>query len=211
MIDLSFMFTIFFLTLGPIKTIPAFFRLTHDATPQFRQHIALRATLISFAVCVFIALIGRNILVKWHISPASLKIAGGLILLLSALKIIAMQPQPTRGEKVTAETTLSAATQLALSPLATPVIITPYGVVAIVFYMFIAKGSQVLELQILGMLTLMMVLNYLGMIFARQILMVIGLPILLVIGWVFAVMQAALGIEVILNTFQELGIVKRFN
>lgn len=206
--DLSYVFTIFFLTLGPVKTIPTFFRLTHEATPQFRRQAALLSTAIATAVCLFIALIGRNILAKWHISPEALKIAGGLILLLSALKVVTMQPQPVRGEKATADSPLSAAKKLAISPLATPVIVTPYGVVAILFYMFIGKGNHPFEIQVIAMLALIMALNYLGMIFAPQIMQMIGVPALMLIGWVFGIMQATLGIDIILRAFRDLGIVK---
>jgi multiple antibiotic resistance protein len=105
--DLSYAFTIFFLTLGPVKTIPVFYHLTGGATPKFRQQTALQAAIISTAVCIFIALIGRNVVAKWNVSLDALRLAGGLILLLSALKVVTMQPQPARGQKATADTPLS--------------------------------------------------------------------------------------------------------
>lgn len=207
---LSYVFTIFFLTLGPIKTIPAFFGLTKDASPQFRRKTALQATLISTGLCLFIAFIGRNVLGKWGVSLDALKLAGGLILLLSALKIVTMQPQPTGGHRATADTPLAATIKLAIAPLSTPVIITPYGVVAILFYMVIAKGYLGLEIQILSIVLLIMLLNYLGMFFADKIMNIIGMPILRLIGWIFAVMQSALAIDIMLGAFKSLGVIRNF-
>ncbi len=204
---LSDVFTIFFLTLGPIKTIPAFFILAGEATPQFRSKTALQTTFIATGICLFIALIGHNVIGKWNVSLDALKLTGGLILLLSALKIITMQSQATGGKKATAETPLKESTRLALSPLTIPVVITSYGVVAILFYMVIAKGDFVFQAQVIGILLLMMFLNYLGMIFSDEIMNVVGLPILRLIGWVFAVMQSTLAIDIMLRAFKSLGII----
>jgi multiple antibiotic resistance protein len=209
--DLSYVFTIFFVTLGPIKTIPAFFGLTKDASPQFQRKTALQAALISTALCLFIALIGRNVLGKWGVSLDALKLAGGLILLLAALKVVTMQPQPVGGQKATVDTPLAATIKLAIAPLSTPIIITPYGVVAILFYMVIAKNNLDLETKILGIVFFIMVLNYLGMLFADKIMKVVGMPILRLIGWIFAVMQSALAIDIMLGAFQSLGVIKSIN
>jgi multiple antibiotic resistance protein len=209
--DPSYVFIIFFLTLGPIKTIPAFFRLTMAATPKFRMQAALQAALIATGVCLFIGFVGVNVLGKWKVSLDALRIAGGLILLLSALKVVTMQPQPSGGTKVTAETPLSATQTLAFSPLTTPVIITPYGVVAILFYMVVSKGDTAYQAQIIGMIFLMMFLNYLGMIFADKIMKTVGFPILRLIGWIFAVMQSALAIDIILRAFMSLGVIKQIS
>jgi len=207
--DLSFVFTIFFLTLGPIKTIPTFFQLTKDATAKFRQQTALQATGLALLLSLFIAFVGRNVLGKWRISLEALQISGGLILLLFALKVISMQPQPFKGEKATADTPLSASFKLALTPLTTPTIITPYGVVAILFFMVLAKGDIGFESQIIGLIVLIMFLNYLGMLFAVRIMKTGFVPVLLMlVGWVFAIMQAALGIDVILKAFRAMGVIQ---
>ena len=150
-------------------------------------------------------------LAKWNVSLDALKLAGGLILLLSALKVVTMQPQPTGGKKVTADTPIAATIKLAIAPLSTPIIITPYGVVAILFYMVIAKENLGLELQVLGIVLLMMLLNYLGMFFADKIMNIVGMPILRLIGWIFAVMQSALAIDIMLGAFRSLGVVKAIN
>ncbi|MEG3437435.1 MarC family protein [Pannus brasiliensis CCIBt3594] len=209
--DLSYAFVIFFLTLGPVKTIPVFFRLTMDATPRFRAKAALQSAGIATGVCLSIAFVGVNILGKWRVSIDALRLAGGLILLISALKVVTMQPQATGSAKVTAETPLSATTALAFSPLTTPAIVTPYGVVAILFYMVISKGNTDFQVKIIALIVLMMFLNYLGMIFADRIMKTVGFPILRLIGWIFAVMQATLAIDIMLRAFQSMGVIEKIS
>jgi multiple antibiotic resistance protein len=211
--DLSYIFVIFMLTLGPIKTIPKFFVLTRKATPAFRQKVALQSALIALGVCLFIAFIGVNVLGKWQVSLDALRLSGGLILLLSALKVVTVQSSDmvSGKEKVTAETPLAETIALAFSPLTTPIIVTPYGVVAILFFMSVAKDNTPFKVQIIGVIFLMMVLNYLGMLFSDKIMKTIGFPVLRLIGWIFAVMQSALAIDVMLGAFKSLGLIQKIS
>jgi multiple antibiotic resistance protein len=211
--DLSYIFVIFMLTLGPIKTIPKFFALTRQATPAFRQKVAIQSALIALGVCLFIAFIGVNVLGKWQVSLDALRLSGGLILLLSALKVVTVQSSDmvSGKEKVTTETPLSETLALAFSPLTTPIIVTPYGVVAILFFMSIAKENTAFKVQIIGVIFLMMVLNYLGMLFADKIMKTLGFPVLRLIGWIFAVMQSALAIDVMLGAFKSLGLIQKIS
>jgi multiple antibiotic resistance protein len=56
-----------------------------------------------------------------------------------------------------------------------------------------------------------MLLNYLGMLFADKIMNIVGMPVLRLIGWIFAVMQSALAIDIMLEAFRSLGVVKSIN
>jgi multiple antibiotic resistance protein len=208
----STVFTIFFLTLGPIKTIPVFYNLTREATVRFRQKAALESVLIALVACLLIGFLGRNVLGNWGVSLEALRLAGGLILLINALKIVTLQPpQPTTGKKITSDAPLSATTALAVSALTIPVIITPYGVVAILVFMIIVKDNLVLQGHIVAQIFLMMLLNYIGMIFASKIMSVIGMSVLRMIGWIFAIMQSALAIDIILDAFYSLGLIKQIS
>jgi multiple antibiotic resistance protein len=71
----SFIFTIFFMLLGPIKLIPAFGGLTRGADVRFKKDVAIRGAVIASALCAFVALAGGILLSKYRISidalPAS--------------------------------------------------------------------------------------------------------------------------------------------
>jgi small neutral amino acid transporter SnatA (MarC family) len=56
MITPRFIFTIFMLTLGPIKTVPAFFAMIEDQPPAATRVLALKGAAAATAVSLVIAL-----------------------------------------------------------------------------------------------------------------------------------------------------------
>ena len=59
--EFSFVFTIFFMLLGPIKLIPSFAGLTRGADARFKRDVAIRGVVIAAALCVFVALAGGGL------------------------------------------------------------------------------------------------------------------------------------------------------
>lgn len=188
--ELPHIFPIFFLTLGPLRAIPTFAMLSHAMETKARHALAVKATVIVVITVCLIAFVGRAVLEFWGVSLRAVAIAGGVIFLLSALQVVftfghtAATPQgPPPADP-------------ALSPLAVPNIVTPFGIAAILVYMMIARDNQV-QYVVLGVMAVMIVLDFLGMWFAHQIMALCGLSILQVIAWIFAVMQAALAVQII--------------
>lgn len=194
---LPFIFTIFFLTLGPLKIIPLFYRLTATATENYRKQAAIRSTLIATIIVILLGLIGRNIIHNWGVSRSSLITSGGLLLLIAALKVLSQFTIPKSSKNLPSSPPEEEVEHIVISPLVIPGIITPYGVVAILITTGNAGRNIPLQLSILGLLLVMMLLNYVGMIFAQPIIKRLQISTLLMIGWVFAVMQAALAIQFI--------------
>jgi len=84
----NFIFIILFVTLGPLKVIPVFHALTHNADSTWRRQVAFRAFLVAAIIVAFIAFIAIEILAKWRVSINALLIAGGILLFLSAAEKI---------------------------------------------------------------------------------------------------------------------------
>jgi multiple antibiotic resistance protein len=201
----TFVFTIFFLTLGPIKIIPAFSKLTREMTLQFKREVAIKGVLIAIAICLYVILLGQGILKKYQISLESLEIAGGIVLLLSALKVIFPGIQPTNPP-----TPQLSALQLAISPVASPIIVPPVGVAAILIFVMLAPRYPGMEFVIAQALLLMLMLDFLVMFFIDRIIKVPGLMLILqIFGSVLIFVQVALAIEVILDAFKSLGVFTR--
>ncbi len=204
MLDESFIFTIFFLTLGPIKIIPAFAKLTQQASLAFKREVAIKSTLIATAITVLVALLGRNLLGKYGISFDALEIAGGLVLLLSALNVIfpKFQPSPPQSVKPTA-------LQLAISPVATPIVVPPVGIAAILLFVMLDSQYPGIDLAIGKAILTMMVLDFLVMFFIDNVVKVPGLmPTLQVCGAVLVFIQVALAMELIVQALTNLGLFK---
>ena len=201
MLKLPSIFTLFFITLGPIKTIVPFVELTAGADAHLRRAVALRATLASTAVVLLLSIVSPLILHNWGVSLPVVALTGGIILLLGSLRVI-MNPTESLAKGITESKTLSAS--MLISRLVIPTIVTPPGIAAILALMVLSGEKQQLSLQIIGILLLVMFVNLLTMLTARKLLSLLTVAGLRVIGWVFAVLQASLSIQIIIHFLRKL-------
>jgi multiple antibiotic resistance protein len=200
MITSSFIFTIFMLTLGPIKTVPAFFAMTQDLAPAAMRALAFKGTIVATAVSFLIALVMTGVAASWGVSSDDLRLAGGILLFAAAYEMIrqfgrpASPPPPVVSSK-----------QPAVTPLAIPIMITPWGAVAILFFADLAYGDSKMLAVVLGMLVLVMVMNLVGMLLARPIIACVGMISFQVLGWIFAVLQAGFAVDAIVTSLRNLA------
>jgi multiple antibiotic resistance protein len=200
----SFIFTIFFMLLGPVKLIPSFGGLTRGADRQFKRDVAIWGVIVASALCAFVALAGGTLLGKYRISLDAVRISGGLVLLVAALQVMfrkAQSSSPSSGKPT--------AVQLAVSPVAAPMIVPHAGVAAILICMILAPEYPGMTQAIAICLAIMMVLDFLVMYFIDRVMKTPGLTIVLtVLGSVLVFVQAALAINMILTALKSLGVIK---
>jgi multiple antibiotic resistance protein len=199
----SFVFTVFFMLLGPIKIIPAFSSLTRGTDARFKRDLALRGALIASALNAFVAMSGVSLLDKYHISINAIRISGGLVLLIAALLNIFQQAStPSAGVGTTP--TL----HLAASPVAVPIIIQPAGIAAILIFMMMTPQYPGIDQAVAICLVIVMLLDLIVMYFIDQIMKMPGLMIILTsLGSVLVFMQVGLAVQMILGAMKSLGMV----
>ena len=195
----SYVFVIFFLTLGPLKVIPIFNRLCYKTEPNFAKKLALKATIISSIILFAVAIIGKGILAKWDVSTAALFVAGGLLILMASLQMLSNFSLPKPLSPKTEPYTEENIPAIAINPLTIPAIITPYGIVAILVATSQAEGDIKRQISIFALLLLIILLNWLGMIFAKVIVQKVNIITLVIVGWVFAVLQAGLAVDLMIE------------
>jgi hypothetical protein len=66
---------LFFLTLGPLKAILPFARVTRWTEPAFRRTVAWQAIATATAIVLGVALLGPVVLPNWHVSPPAIAIS----------------------------------------------------------------------------------------------------------------------------------------
>jgi multiple antibiotic resistance protein len=204
MVTESFVFTIFFLVLGPVKIIPAFAKLTYSMPLKFKRQVAMWGILIAAGICAYVGLLGRGILRSYQISLAALLIAGGIVLLLSALNIIFPKPSSTPAPKEDIP-----AVQLAISPVATPVIVPPVAIAAILFFVMLSDTRPDLIPAIFKAMLTMLGLDFLVMFFIDRIIKIrLVMMLLQVFGSVLVFFQVALAIQAILSGLARAGLLK---
>jgi multiple antibiotic resistance protein len=197
-----FIFTIFFMLLGPIKIIQPFAAMTKNADAEFKRAVALRASAISVTLVLFVVLVGGTLLDKYQISLNALRISGGIVLIIAALLAIFRQ---TQGAPASPDATPM---QVAASPLAIPVIVPPAGVAAILIFIMLAPEYPGMWIAIGIALVLVMALDFMVMYFIDFVMKTPGLMVaLLVVGAALVFMQVCIGVEIILRALTDLGLI----
>jgi multiple antibiotic resistance protein len=199
----SLIFTVFFMMLGPVKLIPSFAGLTRGADPRFKRAVAIPGAVIASVLCAFVALAGGAILGRYRISIDAVRISGGLVLLIAALQVMfrkAPPSSPSSGKPT--------AFQLAVSPVAVPMIVPHAGVAAILITMGHAPQYPGIPQAVAICLATMMVLDFLVMYFIDWVMKIPGLTLVLhALGSVLVFIQASLAIQMILYALKNLGVI----
>jgi multiple antibiotic resistance protein len=160
--------------------------------------VAIKATIFASTICTIVALFTQSFVAKYHLSVAAVQIIGGLILLISALNTLF-----PRSEGSAMSEQQRSASQLALSSLATPIIVTPAGIAAIMLFILLARQDAGGHQPVAIALAVVMALNFLVMFFNQAIIKVPGLALVLqLFGSVLVVVQGALAVQVLIHGFK---------
>ena len=81
-------FILLLLVLDPLGSLPIFIPIMRDVAPERRRLVALREVSIAFAVLFAFMFLGDAFLRLMHLSERSLEVAGGVILLMVAIRMI---------------------------------------------------------------------------------------------------------------------------
>ncbi|MBM2577495.1 MarC family protein [Jannaschia sp. Os4] len=113
-------FTALFVVIDPIGLTPIFVALTAGMTPRRRWGVALRAVALAATLLIVFALAGEALLGFLGISMDAFRIAGGLLLFLTALEMLFERRSARRGEKADAPPADPSVFPLALPLIAGP-------------------------------------------------------------------------------------------
>ncbi|HEY1268056.1 MAG TPA: MarC family protein [Candidatus Binatia bacterium] len=198
-------FTIFFVTLGPLKILAPFAQRTHDLDNAAMRQISVRAFVIATISIVVGSLIGSVLLQNWRISVDTMIIAAGVIFFLVALRVLLEQYEPPHAAAPAAP--LPNDPTAAAIRLLFPIVLTPYGIAAVIVLLANSNDAQ-RTLMILALVVLVMVLNLGAMLYARKILVGVTMIVLQVVGAVLGVLQVALAIQFMITGLQRLGVIR---
>lgn len=199
MIEPVQIFAFLFLMLGPFKMIVPFTRITRGADVKLTNQIAIRAFIFSTIALLLAGLLGENIITKFGIPLPILALSAGIILFMVALLNILQQYNPSDKPVENSE---PPKLSMAMSPLAFPSIVTPYGIAAVIVFLALTpdlNGKITIWIIVLGI----MVINLIFMLINRYIYKTLAV-ILPILGSIIGIIQVALGLKIIYNSFIEL-------
>jgi len=190
--------TVLFLMLGPFKIIGPFARITRGTDLRFARRLAILAIVYSLFALLIAGFLGERLLARYGIPVSVLALSAGIVLFLVALPPILQEfKPPVPSEREGPTPTLG----LALTPLAFPTIVTPYGIAAVI--VFEALGRNAEDQLRIGLIVLaIMLVNLVAMLLAQRILRSLGV-FLEILAAVLAIIQVALSLQVILTSFLD--------
>ena len=152
-------FTTLFVVIDPVGNAPIFLALTVGATQAARRRIAIRGVVIAGLILTLFALAGDAVLGFVGISMPAFRIAGGLLLFLTAIDML-FQKRTERREK---HADVVNDDDPSVFPLALPLIAGPGSIAAIILLMHEHEGDYIGQGMVLGVLAvvLLMVLIFL--------------------------------------------------
>jgi multiple antibiotic resistance protein len=198
-------FTFLFLMLGPFKIIGPFLKIAKGADAAFARQLAFRSTLFASLALLLAAVIGEKSLGSYGIPVPVLALSAGIILFLVALLHIIKEfdLETSHGES-TSGTAPTPTLAMALSPLAFPTIVTPYGIAALVVFLAVSPDLHT-QLMVGAIVLAIMLLNLIVMLLARHIRPVMGVA-LQILGAVLGIVQVALGLQIMYSSVKALGL-----
>ncbi len=185
--------TTLFVVIDPVGLVPIFIAITKKE-PQFsRQRIALLGVGISAIILFTFMIAGQALLKALDISLPAFQIAGGIILLIVGLRMVLNEDEHS------ASTDPESSIDLAVFPLATPLIAGPGGIMTVVLLTDNTKFGAID--QAITSLALMIVLlfTYVSLLLADLIQKGLGETGVNVITRILGLLVAALAMEIILR------------
>jgi multiple antibiotic resistance protein len=198
--------TTFFATIGPFDVAALFAALTAGASPEARRSMAVRGTLTAAVILVIFALVGGPLLKGLGISIPALRTAGGILLLLIAIEMVFARTSggvsATREEKREA----AAKEDIAVFPLATPLIAGPGTLAAVILMMAGAEGKLLLQATVIGSLLVILAFNLIALLVAGYLQNLLGVTGMNVISRVFGILLLALAVQFIFDGILQSGL-----
>ena len=195
-------FVTFLVIIDPVGTLPLFVGLTHRQTKDHRRLTAIRSIAVAAVTLAVFAVAGQLLLHLLGITLPAFRIAGGILLLLSIDMVFARKSGirwTTAAETEEAEESID----VAVFPLAIPLIAGPGALTSVILLMGRAHGDLMLQAMVIGLMLLILGLCLLAFLFAVPLMDRLGVTGINVVDRVFGVVLAALAVQNVLDGATE--------
>lgn len=202
-LSLGMYLTAFFIMLGPLKLIAPFARLTAGMARSDARRLALKGVGLACAGGAIAAVLGQRALANWRIERSTLLLAAGIVLFVVALRAVT-----STAPRATTTPPDTPPPYPALSPLAVPLILTPYGIATFILVLAVTHELE-RQLVIFGLFLVVMLLDLLAMWYVEWIVHWGG-GVLALVGSVLGVLQVALALQLMLEALSLLHLLPGF-
>lgn len=191
-------FTTLLVTVDPPGLAPLFLGLTQGMNRGERRQVAVRGSLIAFAVLAVFALFGASILGALGISMGAFRIAGGLLLFAISFEMI-FEKRNERKEKTSdAAITKDHIHNLAVFPLAIPLIAGPGAISATVLIAGTMDGIAG-KIQLIAVIAVCLALVFAALILAERLNRFLGVTGRALLTRLLGVLLSALSVQFVVD------------
>lgn len=182
-----------FFIMDPLGLLPIFMAITASDTPEKRRDTARRATLLAFGLMTFFTLFGSFIFKLFGISMSALKVAGGILLLMTSTDMLRAQPSRTRSSPE--ETHESEAKEdVAVVPLAMPLLAGP-GSIATAMVLAARGPHWSYAIPVVASIAVTCLVAYLLLRAAARLTRLLGTTGLAVLERIMGLLLAAIAVQ----------------
>lgn len=194
-----------FATVSPIDISAIFAALTAKQSAPERKRTAIRAVVIATIVLLVFAILGEILLTALGITMASLRTAGGIILLLIGIEMVFARSSGASTTTTDEDEEAKDRADVSVFPMALPLIAGPGSMGAVMLMMAHAQGLPE-QLTVIVCVLLIMALTLICLFAATPITRLLGVTGMQVIMRVMGVLLCALAVQFIFDGLADSGL-----
>jgi multiple antibiotic resistance protein len=192
----------FLVIIDPPGCAPIFASLTRGTSQAHRRTMAIRSSLIAWAILMFFALLGKPMLQALGISLGSFRIAGGIMLFFIALDMV-FERRTERREKRAEEIERTPETEdISVFPMAIPMIAGPGSIASAMLW--VSRADTVFDIAVvLVAITVVMLITLVTLLAAGPLMRLIGEKVEAMITRILGVILAALAAQFVVDGLKQ--------
>lgn len=194
-----YLFASLFSVLNPIGTVPIFVGLTQDYDKKERARVALWTAIDVFLILIISYFVGQYVLSFFGITINALRIAGGIIIANSGFSLLNKKFNKSRG--ITKETEVDAQkrNEIALTPLAIPMLAGPGSISLLIAYYQDHHSPMDIAISCIA-LVFIAISIYLVLKSAHYLSRILGSSGIVAISRIVGFLTIAIGIQYIISS-----------
>ena len=164
--------------------------------------MAVRSSLIAWAILLFFALLGKPMLQALGISLASFRIAGGIMLFFIAIDMVFEKRTERREKRAEAIERTPEVEDISVFPMAMPMIAGPGSIASAMLW--VSRADNIAEIAVvLAAITSVMAITFLTLLAAGPLMRLIGEKVEAMITRILGVILAALAAQFVVDGLKE--------
>ena len=195
-------FSAIFFVVDPIGVVPIFIAMTQGDPPEELRDTARRASLVAAGLLVFFALFGTFLFKVVGVSLSAFRVAGGIVLLITALDMLrARQSEVRTSPEEAQEATVKE--DVAIVPLALPLLAGP-GAIATVMVLMSRASGVVPVIAVVASIVVTMIASYFLLRGASLVQRALGQSGVAIFQRVMGLLLAAIAVQFIAEGVRDL-------